>query len=89
LTDRGAEAKQEDFPGTEGSYRSGRDLALVNAEILTLETNPPEAEAALVRGGRIVAVGSNDPGRRPRLRTLARNTLSVLASLAVDQAAML
>ncbi len=41
MTDRGAEAKQEDFPGTEGSYRFCRDLALVDAEILTLDRIHP------------------------------------------------
>ena len=63
LTGRGAEAKHQDLLGTEGSYRWGRDLALVNAKILTLETNPPQAEAVLVRRGRIVAVGSNEDVR--------------------------
>src|SRR5262249_53931021 len=37
----------------------GSDLALVNARILTLEANQPEAEAALVRRGRVVLVGSS------------------------------
>jgi predicted amidohydrolase YtcJ len=34
------------------------DLAIVNAKILTLESRQPEAQAALVRAGRIVHVGS-------------------------------
>lgn len=51
------------LPGTEGSYRWGRDLALVNAKILTLESAQPEAEAALIRRGRIVIVGSNEDVR--------------------------
>ncbi len=63
LTGRNAEAERQNLPGMAGSYRWGRDLALVNARILTLEKDPPEAEAALVRRGRIVAVGSNDDVR--------------------------
>jgi predicted amidohydrolase YtcJ len=35
----------------------GSDLAIVNADIVTLEPNQPRAEAALVRAGRIVHVG--------------------------------
>lgn len=41
----------------------GHDLALVNAKILTLDTPQPEAEAVLVRGGRIAVVGSTDQVR--------------------------
>jgi predicted amidohydrolase YtcJ len=37
---------------------SGGTLALVNARIVTLDERKPTAEAVLVRGGRIVAVGS-------------------------------
>jgi predicted amidohydrolase YtcJ len=36
------------------------DLAIINARIMTLETTQPKAEAALVNGGRIALVGSND-----------------------------
>lgn len=37
----------------------GADLALLNAKIITLEPRQPEAQAVLVRNGRIVLVGSN------------------------------
>ena len=37
----------------------GQDLALINATILTLEPNRPEVSAALVRRGRIVALGED------------------------------
>src|SRR5438067_1403860 len=33
------------------------DLALVNGRLITMETGQPQAEAALVRGGRIALVG--------------------------------
>jgi predicted amidohydrolase YtcJ len=36
----------------------GNDLAILNARILTLEPAKPEAEAVLVRNGRIAAVGT-------------------------------
>lgn len=51
------------LPGTEESYLWGRDLALVNAKIWTLEAEKPEAEAALMRRGRIALVGSNEDVR--------------------------
>lgn len=41
----------------------GHDLALVNAKIITLDAPQPEAEAVLVRGGRIAFVGSTDQVR--------------------------
>ncbi|WP_395672594.1 amidohydrolase [Phenylobacterium sp.] len=37
--------------------RTGGDLAIVNADIVTLDPGRPRAEAALVRAGRIVRVG--------------------------------
>ncbi len=40
-----------------------RDLALVNARLVTLEPDQPEAQAVLVRSGRIALVGSNDEVR--------------------------
>jgi predicted amidohydrolase YtcJ len=45
------------------------DLAIVNAQILTMDERAPRAQAALVRGGRIVAAGRND-----EVRALARGT---------------
>ncbi|HJO03535.1 MAG TPA: amidohydrolase family protein [Acidobacteriota bacterium] len=39
--------------------QSGHDLALVNGRIMTMDAAHPGAEAALVRNGRIVMVGSN------------------------------
>ena len=53
------------------SGERGSELALVNAKILTMEREQPEAEAALVRGGRIVLVGSND-----RVRVEASSALT-------------
>ena len=41
----------------EFSTPTGKDLALVNAKIITLDSRRPTAEAVLVRGGRIVLVG--------------------------------
>jgi predicted amidohydrolase YtcJ len=38
---------------------SAGDLAIVNARIMTLEAKQPEAEAALVKSGRIALVGRN------------------------------
>ena len=55
-----ASALQQSWSRAEASYVWGRDLAVVNAKILTLEPEQPEAEAALVRRGRIVFVGSSD-----------------------------
>ncbi len=49
--------------GAKGNPVSGGDLALVNAQILTMEPQQPEAEAALVQNGRIVLVGSGDDVR--------------------------
>ena len=36
------------------------DLAVVNAKVMTVEPSQPEAQAILVRGGRIVHVGTSD-----------------------------
>jgi len=44
-----------DTPGF--STLTGQDLALVNADIITLDPRRPAVSAALVRGGRIVLVG--------------------------------
>jgi len=44
-----------DTPGF--STPTGRDLSLVNADIITLDPHRPAASAALVRDGRIVLVG--------------------------------
>ena len=43
--------------------RWARDLALVNARLVTLEPDQPLAQAVLVRGGRIAVVGSNEEVR--------------------------
>lgn len=45
-------------PETGAGASAARDLALVNARIITLDPDRPRAEAALVRGGRIALVGS-------------------------------
>ena len=45
--------------GVKEASGRGSDLALVNAKIMTLDPNRPEASAALVRNGRIVLVGTN------------------------------
>lgn len=50
--------------GTSSAADAGGDLALVNAKILTLEDQQPEAEAVLVRAGRIALVGSTNEVRR-------------------------
>ena len=59
-----AAARQQPGATTE-TYRSrgGRDLAIVNAKIVTMEPGEPEAEAALVRGGRLVLVGDSNEVR--------------------------
>ena len=46
-------------PGVKGSSSVGRDIAILNASIWTLDPRQPRAQAALVRGGRIALVGSN------------------------------
>ncbi len=46
-------------PVVKETQTAGADLAIVNAEIWTLNSKQPRAQAALVRGGRIVRVGSN------------------------------
>ena len=46
-----------DMPGFSGP--AGRELAIVNADIITLDPRRPAASAVLVRGGRIVLVGDN------------------------------
>ena len=46
-----------------GGGRWARDLALINARVVTLESRQPHAEAVLVRGGRIALVGTNDDVR--------------------------
>jgi predicted amidohydrolase YtcJ len=38
----------------------GGDLVLLNAKIMTLDPSQPEAEAALIRNGRIAVVGRNE-----------------------------
>ena len=45
---------------TEGTGLWRRDLAIVNARILTLEPDQTETEAVLIRAGRIVLVGTNE-----------------------------
>lgn len=45
---------------TEGTGLWRRDLAIVNARILTLEPHQTESEAVLIRAGRIVLVGTNE-----------------------------
>jgi predicted amidohydrolase YtcJ len=45
--------------GVKERSASGRDLAIVNARIWTMDPLFPRAEAALVRNGRIVLVGGN------------------------------
>lgn len=44
--------------GIKETSRHGSDLAIVNAKVMTLESKQPDAEAVLVRGGRIALVGS-------------------------------
>src|SRR3972149_8526606 len=39
------------------------DLAIVNARMVTMDVERPEAEAALVRGGRVALVGTTDEVR--------------------------
>ena len=59
------------FPATSGqsvatavtsdeTARWQRDLAVVNARVVTLEAESPMAEAVLIRAGRIAVVGSSD-----------------------------
>jgi len=45
------------------------DLAVVNARIITLDPKRPNAEAALVRSGRLALVGSSDEVRAAAGRT--------------------
>lgn len=44
----------------DGQRGGGRDLAILNARIWTLNPSQPRAQAALVRNGRIALVGSNE-----------------------------
>jgi predicted amidohydrolase YtcJ len=44
--------------------QGGHDLALLNGRIMTMDVERPEAEAALVRNGRIVLVASSDEVER-------------------------
>ena len=39
-------------------------LAILNADLITLDPNKPRAEAVVVQGAKIVAVGSNEEARR-------------------------
>ena len=43
--------------------RGSRDLCVVNAKIITMEPGEPEAEAVLVRGGRVTLLGNNEEVR--------------------------
>jgi len=45
------------------SQEPSSDLTIVNARIVTMDEGRPEAEAALVRGGRIALVGTTDEVR--------------------------
>jgi len=53
-----AEAPRATRAGTQGRGTGG-DLAIINANIVTLESGRPRAQAALVRNGRISLVGDN------------------------------
>jgi hypothetical protein len=50
-------------PGVKERAAIGGDLAIVNARIWTMDPKRPRAQAALVRGGRIVLVGTNSDVR--------------------------
>ncbi len=59
-----AAAEQRPMTGSEAHLsRGGRDLAIVNAKIVTMEAGQPEAEAALVRDGRLILVGDTNEVR--------------------------
>jgi predicted amidohydrolase YtcJ len=47
-----------------GDQRTEPDLALYNANILTVDAGQPRAQAVAIAGGRFFAVGSNDDVRR-------------------------
>lgn len=55
----------QESPAASGAHRpaGNRDLAVVNAKIVTMEPGKSEAEAALVRGGRVVLVGDTNEVR--------------------------
>jgi hypothetical protein len=44
---------QTSAPATGSARSNGRELALINAKIITLDARQPRAEAALIGGGRI------------------------------------
>jgi predicted amidohydrolase YtcJ len=54
---------QTSAPAAGSAQVNGRDLALINAKIITLDARQPRAEAALIRGGRIALVGSTNDVR--------------------------
>jgi hypothetical protein len=60
-------------PGASQSFAIDSDLLVLNANVFTMDTAPPRAEAFLVRNGRFAGVGSNADMKalaRPRTQTL-------------------
>ena len=47
----------------EAQQRTNPDLILYNANILTIDSDQPHAQAVAIAGGRFMAVGSNDDVR--------------------------
>jgi predicted amidohydrolase YtcJ len=58
--------RTDDVPIAASGGRRGGDLAVVNARVVTLDSGQPTAEAVLIRGGRIVAVGTTAGVRSQR-----------------------
>jgi predicted amidohydrolase YtcJ len=52
------------FPQPSGAQKFEADLVIVNANVHTMDTRRPTAEAVAVLGERVVAVGSNEEIRR-------------------------
>src|SRR5262245_28406211 len=54
----GMESMESRFVQAERSDFGSRNVAMVNARVLTMESSQPTAQAVLVRNGRITYVGS-------------------------------
>ena len=75
------------FPNLQGplgasqSFAIDSDLLVLNANVFTMDTASPRAEAFLVRGGRFAGVGSNADMKalaRPRTQTLDAKGMTIV-----------
>jgi predicted amidohydrolase YtcJ len=72
------------MPATDQAHEVPADLVLVSAKIWTGDVRNPEAEALAVRGGRIVAVGSNkqiEAFKGPQTKVLDANWRRVVPGM--------